>query len=182
MRRLIWVPILHTAADLGSAAAMTAERHGQDQWRKLQQRLDRGWDTVERKIRALALDLRRTRIYQDGLPVTGGPVLQVVTDLAQRGSRNHQLILTLVAAGAALEPTEDLELLRAELQLLQDAKGPASPARSRQILADRDRYIAQRVSATLLEGETGLLFLGALHNVRPWLGPGTELRRLDIAW
>ncbi len=34
----------------------------------------------------------------------------------------------------------------------------------RDLLKRRDRFIAQRIDATLRRGETGLLFLGALHH------------------
>ena len=44
------------------------------------------------------------------------------------------------------------------------------------MLAERDRFIAQRVNATLPEGGSGVLFIGMLHEVRPGLSPDIEVR------
>jgi hypothetical protein len=37
------------------------------------------------------------------------------------------------------------------------------------LLQRRDQFMARRISQTLLAGETGLLFVGILHSVEPWL-------------
>ena len=40
---------------------------------------------------------------------------------------------------------------------------------SRTLLKKRDRVIGVRINATLQAVETGLLFLGRLHSLEPWL-------------
>jgi pheromone shutdown protein TraB len=45
-------------------------------------------------------------------------------------------------------------------------------------LAARDRFIAQRIAATLAEGETGLLFLGAAHRLDALRALGIAVRTL----
>ena len=47
----------------------------------------------------------------------------------------------------------------------------AAPAKNLQdsLLKRRDQFIGGRISQTLLSGETGLLFVGMLHSVEPWL-------------
>lgn len=37
------------------------------------------------------------------------------------------------------------------------------------VLEKRDRYIGQRINATLASDQTGILFLGMLHSVEPYL-------------
>ncbi len=50
-----------------------------------------------RAIRALRLDLKRVKLYQDSLPVCGHE-RALVHDLAAQGSRNHQLLEALAEA------------------------------------------------------------------------------------
>jgi hypothetical protein len=38
--------------------------------------------------------------------------------------------------------------------------------------------MANRINATLLTGETGLLFIGVAHNVEPYLAPDIFVRRM----
>jgi len=43
------------------------------------------------------------------------------------------------------------------------------------LLQRRDQYIARRINETLRGGETGLLFLGLLHSIRPWLDEDVQV-------
>lgn len=143
------------------------------------------WTRIEEAIDRWTLPLATVRLYQDGLPVCGRE-LEIVTDLACAGGRNHQLLLRLQQAGATLMGTESPELLVQEYQLvksmLQADHPPGSPkgeARyrvgSQALLDQRDRAIARRISDTLLPGETALLFLGMLHSVEPHLPADIEV-------
>lgn len=183
MRRLIHVPILHTAADLGSLAESVKAQYsrmlGPAGWTWRQQTVEQLWRAIRGRIEALGLDHAKTRVYQDGLPVCGFE-LQIVQELAKAGSSNHQLLLDLIDRGATLTGTEDPQLLVREYQLHQPharrtgdrsasavaspEKGPAD-AEARHLLRARDQFIAKRIDATLKRGETGLLFLGAAHRL-----------------
>ncbi len=63
------------------------------------------------------------------------------------------------------------------LQLLADVRDPESRAemaaafqhRSRLLLEARDRFVADRIDATLRDGEWGLLFMGLMHGVEQHL-------------
>ena len=93
------------------------------------------------------------------------------------GGPNYRILLKLAERGAALEGTEDPDLLRTEYELIMktaghapatELAGPSEGAHAAQfqeLLDLRDRFIARRIDATLLEGEVGILFLGALHHV-----------------
>ncbi|MHB8069373.1 MAG: hypothetical protein ACYDIC_15895 [Desulfobaccales bacterium] len=181
-RTLIYVPIIHTPADMGalqeSVARATVEKWGRTGLTRKMQRIEEIWMEIERSIDCLTLSFDKVRLYQDGLPVCGRES-EIVADLAQKGSCNHQLLLRLMAQGATLMGTESGDLLVQEYQ--QSLQSLTSrPPRSagvmarRQALADsllqqRDQFIAQRINETLQRGETGILFLGVLHAVASFL-------------
>jgi hypothetical protein len=92
--------------------------------------------------------------------------------------------------------TEDPQLLIREYQLQRRRLGAAShdplpPASHQQdaqpasdddaaaILAARDRFIAQRIAATLPDGQTGLLFLGAAHRLDALRAAGLDVATLE---
>jgi hypothetical protein len=175
MRRVIHVPIVHTAADLGSLSesvrAEYARALGPAGWTRHQEAVEQLWKAIRARIEALDLDYAKTRIYQDGLPVCGFE-RRIVEELAKAGSSNHQLVSDLLEKGAMLEGTEDPQLLVQEYQLQQrQAKERAAPqsvpglpnAEARAVLLARDGFIAERIETTLQEGETALVFLGAAH-------------------
>ena len=105
---------------------------------------------------------------------------EIVTELAKIGSRNHQLLLRLHRQGATIMGTESADLLVKEYKLIKQVlqiRNPEEAARleSRQkktsaaLLKQRDQFIAERINSTLCAGETGLLFLGMLHSVAPFI-------------
>jgi hypothetical protein len=118
-RTLIYLPIVHTQADMGalkeSVARANLEKVGRAGWSRKTAAIDQIWTAIEATIDALALSFDRVRLYQDGLPVCGREA-EIVTELAQAGSRNHQLLLRLMAQGAVLMGTESGELLVQEYQ------------------------------------------------------------------
>ena len=185
-RKLIHARIIHGQADLGSLAdplaAVAREELTAEVWRTHQQQVERFWGelkvkVMERVSRELAgMGWERLRVYQDGMPAGGETARRIVEELAEKGSLNYQLIKDLLARGARLEQTEQPDLLKQEYRMIRrivTASQPAERERARQdysraseaLLAQRDRFIARRVAATLQEGEVGLLLIGALHRV-----------------
>ena len=190
VKRLIFIPVIHNLADLGSLAeAVRANylvRLGAAVWQQRERAVEKLWHDIRRAIDALPLEWRRVRIYQDGLPLCGKEA-QIVAELAGAGSRNHQIVLELTAKGAVLMGTEDPQLLIREYQLqrrrLEAATGDGkvvspSPAEEAEVLAARDLFIAERIAATLPEGETGLLFLGAAHRLDAIRSAGLDVEML----
>jgi hypothetical protein len=116
------------------------------------------------------------------LPVCGHE-REIVSELAGAGSRNHRLLLALAERGAALMGTESPELLVEEYQLASAAfaSGASLKREVRQrelrdsLLEKRDRYIAQRINSTLGAGESGILFLGMLHQAAKYLDSGIDV-------
>jgi len=182
-RTLIYIPIIHTQADMGalsrSIERLKIKKLGKHGWERNVNLVSQLWAQIEQAIEKLVLPYSRVRIYQDGLPVCGRE-MEIVTELANAGSRNHRLLLRLRDKGATVMGTESSELLVEEYQFVKEEFASGKPGASlrsesrRKALKDsllkrRDQYIARRISDTLCVGETGLLFLGMLHSIRPWL-------------
>jgi hypothetical protein len=185
-RRLIYLPIIHTAADMGTLGASirgkkvsTMGRPGLTHQAAV---VDKMWEKIESVATGLPLVQGTVRVYQDGLPVCGHE-REIVSELAGAGSRNHRLLLALAARGAALMGTESPELLVEEYQLASAvfAAGANLKRDGRQrelrdsLLEKRDRFIAQRINATLGAGESGILFLGMLHQAAKYLDSGIDV-------
>ncbi len=181
-RTLILFPIIHTLADMGalqkSVVRATLNKVGRTGFDRKMQLIEEFWTEIERIIAGWPLSFDKVRLYQDGLPVCGREA-EIVADLAQKGSRNHQLLLRLMAKGAILMGTESGELLVQEYRQTRQALTSRTPragelavrcrSRGDALLEQRDRFIAQRINQTLQKGETGLLFLGMLHSVERFL-------------
>jgi hypothetical protein len=187
-RTLIYFPIVHTQADMGalqkSVARATLDKSGRAGLARKTAAIDQIWTEIEAAIEALALSFDRVRLYQDGLPVCGREA-EIVTELAQAGSRNHQLLRRLMAQGAVLMGTEEGDLLVQEYQLARQSLTTRPPraeavAASRRALSEallqrRDQFMARRINETLKNGETGILFLGMLHSLERYLNPDVKV-------
>ena len=178
-RRLYYVPILHTAAELGGLEQEVRRRMGEEVFQQRQRVINAAWDRVEMWASTLEPSLARCKLYQDGLPICGKEE-QIVRDLAARQSRNHRLLLRLIERGATLLGTESPELLLSEYELAKEIVSPDADRKALEpvaadLLAKRDAFIAQRINQTLGEGEFGILFVGLLHNVHRGLLPDIEL-------
>jgi len=178
-RRLYYVPILHSGAELGGLEQDVRRRMGEEVFQQRQSVINAAWDRVEMWAATLEPSLARYKLYQDGLPLCGKEE-QIVRDLAAKQSRNHRLLLRLIERGATLLGTESPELLVSEYELAKailspDADRKALEPVAADLLAKRDAFIAQRINQTLGEGEFGILFVGLLHNVHRGLMPDIEL-------
>jgi hypothetical protein len=147
MRKLIYVPIVHTTADMGSQAeALEREhvrRHGRGEWARTRRLIDEVWDGLRTRLLALDLDYRRVRIYQDGLPVCGRE-LDIVREVAQGGSRNYALILELLERGAVVKGTESPDLLREEYERIRSALPKEPVPRGRMQTGELDAMAESR--------------------------------------
>ena len=177
-RNLLYFSIVHSQLDMGalseSVRKVTLQKLGERVWRQKINFVKRFWSDVENILNKLTLPYAQTRVYQDGLPVCGKE-LDIVTELAKKGSPNHQILVRLMEKGATLMGTESAELLIEEYHLIKriletgDAKDAIAveirqKAASDLLLKKRDEFIAARIDQTLQAGETGVLFLGMMHN------------------
>jgi hypothetical protein len=179
--RLIYVPVMHGSAEMGSAAAAYkaafVARFGAPKWQERCAEFDAIWQAVEAALMALGLEWRRVRLYQDSLPVCGSEAA-LVRELAAQGSRNHRLLERLVDRGATLIGSESPTLLLEEYRLLQSSDRTEAAAAA--LLEARDRFVAERIGATLAATETGVLFMGALHRVARFLPPAVQVEYLAV--
>jgi hypothetical protein len=181
-RTLIYIPIIHTEADMGNLSGpvrrATIQKLGLRGFKNKLNLIDKIWTQVEKTVEGLDLSSEKVRLYQDGLPVCGKET-RIIADLAAK-SRNHRLLMRLMDKGAVIMGTESPELLLEEYDLAKRifaAGGNLKPVKtevrqksvSDSLLKRRDQFIANRITDTLCPGETGILFLGMPHSVGPLL-------------
>ena len=194
MRKLILIRIVHTPADMGSVKDSlereSVAKIGKRRWEENLRKIEKFWDDVEKEIDAFDLDYSKVRIYQDGLPCSGELGLKIVEETAAKGSHNYRIVKKLMDKGATIEATESPELLRKEYEYIKaftnaPTEEEKADARRRydqvkgELMEKRDVFIAKAIDATLKDSETGLLFIGATHNVAPNLPEDIEVKSLD---
>ncbi len=177
-RSLIYIPIIHTEADMGRLKGpvrqAALQKLGLRGLKNKADLIDKIWAEIEKTVEGLALSFEKVRLYQDGLPVCGNESA-IVADLMAK-SRNHRLLMRLMDKGAVIMGTESPELLLEEYELTKKILSPGGNLKSTKIethqkpvsdslLKRRDRFIADRINDTLCPGETGILFLGMLHSL-----------------
>ncbi len=80
MRKVIYVPIIHTSADFGSVASEIEKRiivqYGAEKWEQHKKAISDFWDSVSDYFRSLAV--KGFKIYQDGLVADGELGMKIV--------------------------------------------------------------------------------------------------------
>ena len=165
-RRLLIVPILHTEDELGSEGDAYRDgfiaQHGEERWRERDRALREYWVAVRAAMSKLPIPYERVKVYQDSLP-NGQGIDRLIDDMAADGSPNHELLQLLRSRGATIVGTEALHLLLEEYMAIKEHR--ATPEFLRHSLDARDHAIARRIEETLYDGEIGILFIGAAHDV-----------------
>ncbi len=192
VRKLVYVPILHTSHDMGTLAGSMKEtfvrKFGPKKWEGHVKAIDEMWTGIGEKIRRLDLPWDRVKVYQDGLPVCAKE-REIVADLAKTGSPNHRLVQGLLHRGATLVGTEDPQLLVKEYQhykRIMTSKNHAERERlihqfereEKDLMMKRDQFIRNRIETTLKGDEIGILFMGLLHRVDEQLPSDIEVSYL----
>jgi len=191
MRTLIYVPIIHTGADLGSIAKDVTKRGiatlGEEIWTKHRSTVDGFWDAISHYFDSI--DAANVRIYQDGMVAEGEIGKKIVTEMSKASSKNYQLISRLLERGAFLVKTEDFELVKEEYNKLLAITRAESTVRKivalikyklakSRLLCERDIFIAERINQTLGDGETGIIFIGAVHKIKEKLPKNIQITEL----
>ena len=187
MRNLTYVPIIHMSADLGSIANHVDKRgiagFGEEFWRRHRETISGFWDSISDYF--ANLEVKDSKIYQDGLVADGEVGERIVEEGVKAGSTNYEIIDDLVKRGAILVQTEDFPLVKEERdRIVKITQAKTTTAKlmaylkyrlaKNRLLKKRDNYIAKRIDETLADGETGILFLGAYHNITPKLAKGIQ--------
>jgi len=188
LRRLIYIPIIHTDPDLGKLVEGIEERAkavvGGSNWQKHKEVVRLYWQEIANYWEGK--NVPGLKIFQDGMPIGGTVGETIVKSLANEGSINYQIIEQLMEKGAELMKTEDPELLKEEYFLTRELikrKSFLSSLltlfryrwRKDKLLKGRDTYIVKSINEGLEEGETGVCFLGAYHQILPNLPKDIEV-------
>lgn len=178
MRKVYLVPIIHTRSDMGSIAPILSEISavalGKELWDKHRETISKFWDSVSRFFNSL--QICNSKVYQDGLVAAGEDGLRIVNEGVKQGSVNYEIISGLLRRGAILIKTEDIALVQREYSYIKKLTSAKSPRErettalryklaQRKLLEDRDNFIARTIESTLKEGDTGVLFIGAYHEI-----------------
>lgn len=179
MKTLIYVPIIHTSADLGSLAEDVAKRGiadlGREIWQEHIKTVNGFWDTI--LVYFSSIDVSGMKIYQDGMVAEGEMGRRIAEDGVRLGSKNYELVENLLKRGAILVKTEDFQLVKEERDRLLEVTSARRTSQKliaflkykfvkNSLLNRRDKFIIQRIIETLLDGENGILFIGAYHNIK----------------
>jgi len=191
MRTLIYVPIIHTSADLGSIAQDVTKRGirhlGEEIWTKHKKTVEGFWDAISRYFDYV--DVKGIKIYQDGLVADGEVGQKIVAETSKAGSKNYQLVSRLLERGALLVKTEDFKFVKKEYERLLAITQAESVIRKimaflryklakNGLLNKRDAFIAKRIDETLNPGEKGIIFIGASHKVKEKLPESIKIIEL----
>ncbi len=194
MRRLIYAPTIHTSADIGSLAKDVTDRGiadlGERLWEDYRKVVDSFWDVIARYFDSVPVS--KMKIYQDGMVAEGEIGQKIVEETANAGSKNYELVSRLLKRGAVLIKTEDFKMVKAErdrLLKITQAKGTVRKLAgflkyrlTRDPLLDRrDRFIARRIDETLNDGEEGIIFIGAYHNIKKRLPKDVQVTEIKDA-
>lgn len=178
MRKLYLVPVIHMSADMGSVAAALVEGSsshlGQELWHKHEETVLQFWDSIAHFFDSI--EVTGFKVYQDGMVADGSAALEIIRNGTRQRSKNYEIIGRLLEKGAVLIKTEDLALVKREHAYIIKMTGSRSRKEKEvaafryklaqdKLLKQRDSYIAKRLKETLGEGETGILFIGAYHDV-----------------
>jgi len=195
MRTLIYVPIIHTSADLGSLAKDVTNRGiadlGEDIWEKHRAAVEKFWDVISDYFDSI--DVIGMKLYQDGMIADGEVGQKIVEEGAKSGSRNYELAARLLKKGAVLVKTEDFKLVKEErdrLVALTQAKSITHKLIAfikyklikDRLLNKRDKFIAKRIDESLRQDEIGIIFIGAYHNIKKRLPGSIRVSEIKDAW
>ena len=184
MRTLIYVPIIHSVADMGSLGEELKRKSvsglGENLWQIHQDTVNGYWKAIETYFENIDIYVPGLKIYQDGMFVDGEMALKLINDGVKAGSKNSEIVLNLIHRGATLIKTEDFKMVKDEYDGLQSILKSKTNLKKiiklvrykllkPVLLRRRDRFIAETIDETLGLNETGILFIGAYHQVMKWM-------------
>jgi hypothetical protein len=191
MGEVIYVPIIHMSADLGSIAKQVDKRGildlGGEVWEKHMETVKSFWDAISHYFDSI--DVSGMKIYQDGMVTDGEVGQKIVEQGIKAGSKNYELVLGLLKRGAILVKTEDFKLVREErdrLLAITEEKPVIQKLISfvkyklvkNRLLNKRDKFIAKSIEETLKDNERGILFIGAYHNIKKRLPKDIQIKQI----
>lgn len=169
MSKLYYVPIIH---NMGFGNMMLYAIHkGKDALVKQVKEVDAFETMLQVRIPQFFVDsgqdLSKLHIKVDGLVNSRGlscnDALDVCKKAAELGSRVHKVVVDLCSQGARVWGTEDPDVISLWEGLARDCE--LDDQTSKELLVDRDQYIARKLCYIGRSDISALCFMGALHNV-----------------
>jgi len=191
VRKLLYVPIIHTSADIGSLAEDVTKRGiadlGGELWREHEKTVEGFWTGIIKYFDSMKVS--GFKIYQDGIVAEGEVGQRIVEEGLKSGSKNYELLSRLLQKGAILVKTEDFKLVKEERdRLVAITQAKSIPQKLTAfvkykfvkdiLLNKRDKFIAKRIDETLEDSETGIIFIGAYHNIKKWLHEDIQIEEI----
>jgi hypothetical protein len=160
---------------------------GEDVWEKHIKTVEGFWRSISRYFDSI--DVSGIKIFQDGMMAEGVVGLKIVEAGIKSGSKNYDIVLRLIRRGGILVKTEDLRLIKEERERLLAIIQTKSIIKKllafikyklvkNRLLNKRDKFIAKRINETLNQGERGLIFIGAYHNINKRLPSDIQIREI----
>jgi hypothetical protein len=180
MRTLIYVPIIHSDADMGSLGKVLKRKsvsdYGENRWQKHTDTVNGYWAAIESYFDNIDICIKGIKIYQDGMFADGEMAMKIIDEGIKSGSKNSEIVSKLIGRGAILIKTEDFKLVKNEYDGLQSILKSKNNIQKLFLLIRykmikpifllmRDKFIAGRIAKTLGRNETGILFIGAFHKI-----------------
>jgi hypothetical protein len=149
-RMLLLVPRMYTEEEFKRSVRTLPEDFGP--------KTTEFWSYVEEKLQGFVGKVQR--IYRDEVCQGGKDGL---AHLSSMDRENFRIVRKLVENGAVLEATEDFLLVaesRSWLEMIEQNPLDTMPLELYQeTIRERDEYVKKRIDETLLDEETGILFL-----------------------
>lgn len=195
MRKLLYFSILHSSVDLGSVSDQVSAYgnvfYGKRDWSSHLKGVLDSWDEIDDYINRHIFDISYVRLYQDSLPSVDSIGMTTIKDIANRGSKNYQILDRLISQGAHIEAAEDKELLFEEhshIKSILSLKTKSDQflaysnymAAYNGLLKKRDSHISHIINTTLRDKETGIAFFGASHCILDKLESDIIVTNIDI--
>ena len=106
MRTLIYVPIIHSSADMGSLASELKRQNvsasGENKWQKHTDTVNGYWDAIEYYFENIDINIKGIKIYQDGMFADGEIAKKIIDEGIRSGSKNSGIVSKLIGRGAIL--------------------------------------------------------------------------------
>ncbi|MFT6960064.1 MAG: hypothetical protein ACJA17_001162 [Polaribacter sp.] len=182
---------------MGSMAAeltrKSIDEFGEEFWKTHIDTVHKYWEVIRIYCDAIDFGGKPVKVYQDGMVADGDIALKIMEDSLKAGSENYEIISRLVNRGALIVKTEDLSMVKKELDMLKSTPISGSlimkvikiirfKISRHKLLVQRDKFITKSINDTLGPNETGILFIGAYHNVLEKLPKDiavTELKEIN---
>lgn len=170
MRTLYHIPIIHSIVDLGLPKRYEFQEY------------DAIWDLIETRLKTIGEYSGELKLYQDSHCFHDtNHDRDFFEKMAEKSSRNYIILLKYINQGAVMVKTESAwrALVGGLSVYVTSLMGRHREALRKPFNIYREKFIAQQINNTLMDDETGLLFLGIAHvYFQQYLDPNIRVIRL----